>query len=52
MDGSRKAEPEVTFGRSSDDDIGASEADPTGKVLQQARDSTGGVRGRGLEAHS
>lgn len=38
-------------GGDSDDGVGASEADPTGELLQQAGDGAGGAGRRGLEAH-
>lgn len=50
MDGSRKRVWRHIEG-SLDDGVGASEANPTGKLLQQARDGTGGAGCRGLEAH-
>lgn len=41
---------EVTLRRGSDDGVGAAEADPAGKLLQEAGDGAGGAGRRGLEA--
>lgn len=40
------------WGGGSDDGIGASEANPAGKLLQQTGNGAGGAGCRGLEAHS